>query len=97
MAIRPDVYRSGESATAELNWSSSMVVTGEDGYTIHSWVCFSNGQPGHLYHVYVPPQLRSEGIAKALVEHFVGKVYTVHKPWPNGIPKGHTVTYNPWV
>jgi len=92
--IPHDVYRSGESATAERHWEKSKVVTSDDGYTIHAWVC---AEPGALWHVYVPPTLRGGGVARELVEAYAGKVYMVSKPWPKHTPGLHNVTYNPYM
>lgn len=92
MSVRGEDYRNGESRAAERHWESSRVVTGDDGYTVHGWVC---GHPGTLFHVYVAPQLRGGGLGKGLVEVVSGKDYVVTKPWPK-VPHGHTVHYNPW-
>ncbi len=89
-----EAYRTGEARVAEANWAKSKVVVSEgDQYTIHAWVCCI---PGQLWHVYVPPQFRGCGLAKALVEEYAGKVYQVSKPWPSQ-PNTHSVTYNPWM
>lgn len=90
-------WRIGESARAEKWWEKARVVTSKDDpYTIHAWICGSNSHGGHLFYVYVPPNLRGNGIAKALVEKYVGQEYSVSLPWPNQ-PHQHKVTYYPWV
>ncbi len=93
MRCPSEVYRAGESKAAELLWSKSHVVTGDDGFTIHAWIC---GTEGKLWHVYVPPPLRRIGVARALVESTVGTRYLVCKPWPT-TPKGHQVSYSPYM
>lgn len=94
MRLPQELYRSGESRLAENKWNLSSVVTSPgDSYAIHGWVC---GEPGRLYHVYVPPQLRGCGVARALVESTVGKEYSTHKPWPT-TPKGHVVSWSPYL
>ncbi len=93
MRIPSEVYRTGESKAAELLWSKSHVVTGDDGFTIHAWIC---GSQGKLWHVYVPPPLRCIGVARGLVEQYCGATYLVPKPWPT-VPKGHHVSYSPYL
>ncbi len=93
MPIGRDTYHSGESRVAERHWRQSKVVVGEDGYTIHAWLC---GEHGKLWHVYVPPKLRRHGIAKCLTEHYCGKQYEVSKPWPSP-PRRHVIQYNPYM
>lgn len=94
--IDPRAYRAGESRLAEQHWAESLVVVSEDdAFTIHGWVC---GGGFHLRHVYVPPTLRQAGMGKGLVGAVCGTEYSVSKPWPGGFqPKDHTCTYNPWV
>ncbi len=94
LRVKSDVYRAGETAVAEALWELSKVVVGQDGYTVHGWICAT---PGRLYHVYVPPGLRRCGVAKGLIEAYAGKEYMVQKPWPYSTPAGHTVTYNPFL
>jgi len=99
MPVPHDVYRDGESLLAELRWKDShVVVSPGDEFTIHAWIC-SYSTPGakRLYHVYVPPLLRSSRVAKSLVEHYVGKEYLVGKPWPNAPPSGHVVHFDPYM
>lgn len=92
--FRSEYYRAGESKLAEGLWDGAMVaVSGSDPYTVHAWVC---GYNGYLAHVYVPPELRNHGVARALVELVAGKEYSVHKPWPR-TPAGHKVTWNPYL
>jgi hypothetical protein len=94
MRIPQDVYRLGESQLSESKWAlCRVVVSKDDEYTIHGWVC---GEPGRLWHVYVPPNLRGSGVAKGLVESVCGKEYVVHKPWPS-TPRSHTVSWSPYA
>lgn len=94
MRIQTDVYRAGESKLAEKYWHiSGVLVSPGDEYTIHGWVCASAGR---LWHVYVPPQLRGNGVARELVEQSAGKQYATHKPWPT-VPRGHEVTWSPYL
>jgi hypothetical protein len=91
--IEPQDYRDGESRAAEKHWDKTHVVTGADGFTIHAWIC---AKEGALWHVYVPPNLRLSGVAKALISSVAGNNYCVSKPMPYQF-SGHTVTYNPWL
>ncbi len=95
LRLDPKAYRTGEARAAERHWDKSHVITGSDAdvYTIHGWVC---AEEGKLWHCYVPPALRSAGVAKGLVERFASRNYHVSKPWPNQ-PSGHQCTYNPWM
>ncbi len=84
----------GEAKQAELHWEDSYVVTSpDDDFTVHAWV---NGGPGLLRYVYVPPDLRGKGIARALIAHVCGSPYQYGKPWPFKRPPTHG-TYNPYV
>lgn len=95
LSIPASAYRAGEGHLAEALWSKSHVaVSGSDGYAAHAWVCCI---PGKLYHAYVPPDLRLSGLARELVREYAGTRYSVHKPWPNGSPRSHTVTLDPWM
>lgn len=92
--ISTEAYRAGEAKVAERHWDKSFVVTsGDDNFTIHGWIC---AQEGYLWHVYVPPLIRSHGMAKGLVSAYAGLDYNLHKPWPKQ-PAGHTCRYNPWM
>lgn len=101
-----ELYRVGESAVAEAKWKRSRVITNDEGTVIHGWIAFEpssysteNRQP-HLYHVYVPPQLRTHGIARALIKAYCGDEFTVHKPLPyefiDHVHKDFKITWNPW-
>lgn len=101
MRLSAETYRVGESALAESRWPiSRVVVSQDDAYTIHGWVCgeapSAAGGPGRLWHVYVPPNLRGSGVAKGLVESVCGKEYVVHKPWPS-TPRSHIVSWSPYA
>ena len=87
-------YGPGESKVAERNWERCHVVTSPGNpFTIHAWVCADEHR---LWHVYVPPELRGHGVARALVEHYAGTDYRVSKPWPR-TPSGHRVLWNPYL
>jgi GNAT superfamily N-acetyltransferase len=96
LRIGLEAYRSGESKVAEKHWmESKCVVSGSDEYTIHAWICAS---PGRLYHAYVAPHLRSNGVGAALISSVAGNNYHVSKPFPEGMqPTGHVVQYSPWL
>lgn len=95
LQMQQDVYRGGESKVAEDHWNKAHVLGSEaDSYVIHAWVC---GEPGKLYHVYVPPHLRQSHIATELVERVCGTFYTTHKPWPHKAPSSHHVTWSPYL
>ncbi len=92
LRVDQEAFRSRESRIAEREWKKSKVIVAPgDAYTIHGWVCAA---PGRLWHVYVPPSLRSCGVAKGLVVSTAGKNYTVAKPWPKQ-PSGHSVHWCP--
>jgi len=52
-----------ERRVAEANWSGAMVLTDSDGYVVYAWVL---PKDGHLDYVYVAPEVRKIGIAKAM-------------------------------
>lgn len=84
---------SQESAQAETLWEQTWIVTSEDGFTVHAWVA---GVPGVLHYVYVPPDLRGKGIARALIRHVCGHTFQYGRPWPfKKAPSGGT--YNPYL
>lgn len=98
MRFPNEEYRAGESRLAEAHWDkANVLVSPGDEYTIHGWVV---GNHSRLYHVYVPPQLRGNGVARALVERVCGVngvyTYSTHKPWPS-VPRGHQVTWSPYI
>lgn len=82
-----------EGLQAEKLWDQSLVVTDDDGFTVHAWVC---GSPGLLHYVYVPPELRRKGVAEALIKHLCGHTYEYGRPWPyKKEPNGGK--YNPYI
>lgn len=90
-----ETYLRNEPKVAERLWETSHVVTApDDEFVIHAWVC---GEEGKLWHVYVPPQLRNKGIARALIEYACGTTYDVARPWPfkRGLPGQYC--YNPYM
>jgi GNAT superfamily N-acetyltransferase len=76
-------YSKNEPAIAESRWDDAWVLTDEDGFTVHAWVC---GNDGRLYHCYVVPQLRKLRIATRLIEFACGAdgVKEYARPWPYG-------------
>ncbi len=98
MSIKPEDYRAGESFKAEQNWQNTkVVVSPDDPYTVHAWVCGRKEEPQpHLWYVYVPPHLRLKGVGRGLVEAYCGQEYSVSLPWPTQ-PRNHVVSYNPWL
>lgn len=85
-----------EARTAEGLWEKSrtvVVVSKEDYFTLHGWVC---GWYGRLDYVYVPPELRRKKIASALIDFVCGKDYQYARQWPfkGGPPNGKR---NPYV
>jgi GNAT superfamily N-acetyltransferase len=82
-----------EASCAETLWEQTLIVTSEDGFTVHAWVA---GQPGVLHYVYVPPDLRGKGIARALIQHVCGHTFEYGRPWPfKKAPNGGS--YNPYL
>lgn len=94
LTVPPETYLANEPRVAEKLWDKCFVVTGPDGYTIHAWVCVHENT---LYHIYVPPQLRSKGIATALIDWLVTGDYMVARPWPykQGLPG--TASFDPYA
>lgn len=92
--MRSSVYNAGESSVAERMWhKSSVVVSPDDDYTIHAWVC---GDPGKLYHCYVIPDLRRKGVVGALIGGVCGPILEYARPWPFPMERGGW-TWNPYI
>lgn len=72
-------YDAHEPAIAESRWMDCLVVTDDGGFTVHAWVCGSNGQ---LWHCYVVPELRGLRIATRLIEMACGSLKEYARPWP---------------
>lgn len=72
-------YDAHEPRIAETRWQDCLVLTDDDGYTIHGWVC---GVRGKLWHVYVVPELRRIRVATRLIELACGKLEEYARPWP---------------
>lgn len=73
-------YAKHEPLIAESRWQDCWVVTDDDGYTVHAWVC---GYEGCLYHIYVQPKLRRLRIATRLIEFACGALKEYARPWPH--------------
>ncbi len=72
-------YAKHEPEIAESRWQDCWVVTDDDGYTVHAWVC---GYEGQLHHIYVQPKLRKLRIATRLIEFATGELREYARPWP---------------
>lgn len=72
-------YKKHEPAIAESRWSDCWVVTDNDGFTVHAWVC---GESGCLWHIYVVPELRGLRVATRLIEYACGSLKEYARPWP---------------
>lgn len=74
------IYLREEPKVAEALWHKSLVISGEnDPFIIHGWIC---SEPNILHFVYIPPELRGKGIAKALTYHYAGPSYEYGRRWP---------------
>lgn len=82
-------YEAHEPAIAESRWEDCWVATDEDGYTVYAWIC---AEKGNLYHVYVIPELRHKGVARALQEREAVVAYA--RPWPF---RGDQLQVNPYL
>lgn len=74
-----------EPRIAENSFNSTHVLT-SDGDSIHGWVSGSLPKTqgaGTLFYVYVPPELRGQGIASYMVLKACGErvEYTHSSPW----------------
>jgi hypothetical protein len=94
IGLESEVYLKEEAKIAEAVWQKGLVLGSKDnGFTIHGWV---SGYPGALLHCYIPPELRRQGICKALISHLCGNTLQYARPWPfNHVPSGWT--YNPYL
>ena len=74
-------YDAHEPAIAESRWMDCLVVTDDTGFTVHAWVC---GSEGRLWHCYVVPELRKLRLATRLIEHACGPdgLQEYARPWP---------------
>lgn len=83
-----------EVRQAEVLWNKATVLgMPDDEFTVLAWVCASAAT---LHYVYVPPELRNKGIARALIQHACGPTFQHGRPWPF---KGKVTggTYNPYL
>ncbi|MDD5374441.1 hypothetical protein [Acidithiobacillus sp.] len=86
-SYRPQARRLGfqtqydihEPPIAESRWQDCTVATDDDGFTVYAWVC---GYPSQLFHVYVVPELRNIGVARALILDACGERPEHARPWP---------------
>lgn len=83
-----------ESTAAENLWGTGRVVHGpEDDYTVYAWIV---GECGRLDYIYVVPELRRKGVARALIAHVCNSGYEYGRHWPyKEIPCGGK--FNPYV
>lgn len=72
-------YAAHEPAIAESRWGDCCVLTDDGGFTVHAWVC---GSDGKLWHCYVVPELRKMRIATRLIEYACGELKEYARPWP---------------
>lgn len=79
MGVTQEMFTEGEPPIAESYWDNCWVVTDDDGFTVHAWVC---GNKGDLMHVYVVPELRRLRIATRLIELATGGLKAYARPWP---------------
>ncbi len=95
LLMKAETFRSGEAKVAEKYWTGTrVVVSDDDQYTIHGWVCFIGDT---LLHCYVPPALRESGLSMELVHAFLGTAYQTTKPMPGIVASTDRVTFNPYV
>jgi len=76
IGVMYDLY---EPKIAESRWEDCYVLTDDEGFTVHAWVC---GYEGKLWHCYVVPELRRMRIATRLIEFACGKLEEYARPWP---------------
>lgn len=77
--ISKEMYAKHEPGIAESRWADSWVLTDDGGFTVHGWVCGSNGQ---LWHCYVVPELRRLRVATRLIEYACGPLKEYARPFP---------------
>lgn len=92
--IDQSVYLKEEPRVAESLWQKTHIVSSDDGFTIFAWVC---GVPGLLWHCYVTPELRTKGVARALIEHVCGPETEYARPWPLERKPKCLKKYNPYL
>lgn len=78
--IQKETYAKHEPLIAESRWQDCWVVTDDDGYTVHAWICGYGD--GALHHLYVQPTLRRLRIATRLIEFACGELKEYARPWP---------------
>ncbi len=74
-----EFYSRHEPAVAESHWEGCKVLTDDGGFTVHAWVC---GTDGKLWHCYVVPELRRLRLATRLIEYACGPLKEYARPWP---------------
>ena len=75
-----EFYVSNEPTVAESLWTACSVVSDDSGYTVHAWVCATEG---NLYHCYVVPELRKLRLATRLIEYSCPEGLKAYaRPWP---------------
>ncbi len=65
-----------------LDDGTPVVCLASDDLTVHAWAC---GESGTLHYVYVPPELRGNGLARRVITAVLGsypeRINTTHE-WP---------------
>lgn len=79
-SIQKETYAKYEPLIAESRWQDCWVVTDDDGYTVHAWICGYGD--GALHHLYVQPKLRRLRMATNLILFACGTLKAYARPWP---------------
>lgn len=99
--IKSDAFQETYPRLVEALWQKSLVVRDEAGTACHGYICGSppgTGRHGVLHYMYLPPELRSVGLGKAMWTHLLGPqadrvMVTNFLPWKHW-PKGWE--FNPY-
>ena len=90
-AYRMPMRKRWQHVDAFINGGARVVILGGENGAVHAWAC---GEDDVLHYVYVPLDLRGEGLARAVITELLGEYaerINVTHPWPRPSSRWRTV------